>query len=422
MSYRPTCLDLFCGAGGMSLGFEEAGFDVIAGVEIDPVHANVHSYNFPNCKIYRSDITELTGERIVQECGSIDVVIGGPPCQGFSLIGKRDENDSRNQLVMEFMRIVSEIQPKYFVMENVSGLTVGYGKEYLEQAIAYIESHGYCVVKPYKVLNAVDYGVPQNRKRLFLLGYRSDQKAPDYPKIFEKKITVQEAIGDLPDIDAFECLIEDDTVPFQVVPTSEYAVYLHNTEKDPTNYGIPRVWDSSLLTGSLRTNHTEESRARFHATPHGETEKVSRFHKLDPQGQCNTLRAGTDKSRGAYTSPRPIHPYFDRCISVREAERLHSFPDWFRMHKTKWHGFREVGNAVPPLLAKAVAAQIIAAMGVIPSKPTVAIELGQEQQLKLSVGQTLLSLGQIPHSSATKNTAVNKSANSRSNYEQLSFF
>ena len=116
MNFRPTCLDLFCGAGGMSLGFEEAGFDVVAGVEIDPVHANVHAYNFPKCTIYRSDINKLTGKRIIQDCGDIDVVIGGPPCQGFSLIGKRDENDSRNQLVMEFMRIISEIQPKYFVM------------------------------------------------------------------------------------------------------------------------------------------------------------------------------------------------------------------------------------------------------------------------------------------------------------------
>ena len=139
----------------------------------------------------------------------------------------------------------------------------------------------------------------------------------------------------------------------------------------------------------MRTIHTEESRARFHATPFGETEKVSRFHKLDPNGLSNTLRAGTDKSRGAYTSPRPIHPYFDRCISVREAERLHSFPDWFRMHITKWHGFREVGNAVPPLLAKAVAKQIISAMGITPKKPSYSVQLGDAHTLEISVGQAL---------------------------------
>lgn len=116
MNKRPTCIDLFCGAGGMSLGFEEAGFDVVAGVELDPVHANVHTYNFPDCTVYRQDIAELTGDDLKNGHGEIDVVIGGPPCQGFSLIGKREETDERNGLVMEYMRIVSEVQPKYFVM------------------------------------------------------------------------------------------------------------------------------------------------------------------------------------------------------------------------------------------------------------------------------------------------------------------
>lgn len=102
----------------------------------------------------------------------------------------------------------------------------------------------------------------------------------------------------------------------------------------------------------------------------GENRKISRFHKLDPQGLCNTLRAGTPSNRGAFTSPRPIHPYTPRCITVREAARLHSYPDWFRFQRTKWHGFRQVGNSVPPLLAKAVASEIIKLLGIIPSQPT----------------------------------------------------
>lgn len=386
---RPKCIDLFCGAGGMSLGFEEAGFDIVAAAEIDPVHANVHAYNFPDCKVYREDITHLKGQDFVDEVGKIDVIIGGPPCQGFSLIGKRDENDSRNQLVMEFMRIVAEIKPKYFIMENVSGLTVGYGKQYLEKAISYIEKRGFSIVRPYKVLNAADYGVPQNRKRLFLIGYRNDQNSPVYPEKRTGRVTVKEAISDLPDIDIFDCLLDDDTVKYSVAPAYRYAQCLHSPELDDANFGYLREWDGNFLTGSLRTTHTEVSKKRFHDTPCGETEKISRFHKLDPDGLCNTLRAGTDKSRGAHTSPRPINPYFDRCISVREAERLHSFPDWFRMHKTKWHGFREVGNAVPPLLAKAVAGSILVAMGITPQKPTTVKRLGNEKQLSLSVGQAL---------------------------------
>lgn len=387
--YRPRCVDLFCGAGGMSLGFEQAGFDIVAGAEIDPVHANVHLYNFPNCKLFRDDIAQLHGKDFIDAVGNIDVIIGGPPCQGFSLIGKRDKDDSRNQLVTEYMRLVTEIRPKYFVMENVAGLTVGYGKQYLDEAINYIESDGYTVVKPYKVLNAADYGVPQNRKRLFLLGYRNDQCPPDYPKKISPKVTVEEAISDLPDIDNFNELISDDTVDFEITPQYDYAVKMHFPEQDMFNYGYTRNWDSTKLTGSMRTNHTAISKKRFHDTAFGKTEKISRFHKLDPKSQCNTLRAGTDKSRGAHTSPRPINPYFDRCISVREAERLHSFPDWFRMHKTKWHGFREVGNAVPPLLAKAVASEILNALGIQPHKPEYIVMLGNERQLSLSVGQAL---------------------------------
>ena len=113
----------------------------------------------------------------------------------------------------------------------------------------------------------------------------------------------------------------------------------------------------------MRTVHTPLSRKRFRATPHGETEEVSRFHKLDPNGVCNTLRAGTASDHGAFTSPRPIHPFSPRCITVREAARLHSYPDWFRFHVTKWHGFRQVGNSVPPLLGKAVASMIVERIG-----------------------------------------------------------
>lgn len=220
-------------------------------------------------------------------------------------------------------------------------------------------------------------------------GHRSDQIAPVYPKKMDQRITVKEAIDGLPDIDRFDCLLNDDTVEYTVNPVYTYAKHLHFPETDSTNYSYPREWNASLLTGSLRTNHTEQSQQRFPATAHGEAEKISRFHRLDPNGLCNILRAGTDKTQGAYTSPRPIPPCYDRCISVREAERLYSFPDWFRMHKTKWHGFREVGNSVPPLLAKAVAESIITAMGIEPVKPTMILRLGEEKQLSISVGQAL---------------------------------
>jgi len=204
-NYRPTAIDLFCGAGGMSLGFEQAGFDIVSAVEIDPIHAAVHKYNFQNCNIICDDIVELTGVDICSNI-DIDVLIGGPPCQGFSLIGKRDMDDPRNSLVSHFFRMIKEIKPKYFVMENVQGLVIGDAKKYLENMIADIELFDYTVVKPYKVLNAKDYGVPQSRQRLFLLGYRKDQTEPQYQLGISKNPTVNDAIGDLPNIDEFSKL------------------------------------------------------------------------------------------------------------------------------------------------------------------------------------------------------------------------
>jgi len=390
---RPTAIDLFSGAGGLSLGFEQAGFDIISAIEIDPIHAAVHKFNFQNCNIICRDIIDLTGDDLCLN-NEIDVLIGGPPCQGFSLIGKRDIDDPRNSLVAQFFRIVKEVRPKYFVMENVQGLTVGYAKKYLEEMISQIELFDYRIVKPYKVLNAKDYGVPQSRQRLFLLGYRNDQIELRYPEKQGDTPTVNDAIGDLPNIDSFHELLESDKLIYPLNPVSKYAKKLHGSVLDPFDFSYPRKWKNNTLTGCLRTQHTEKSISRFMATEEGAVEPISRFLKLDPSGICNTLRAGTDRSRGAYTSPRPIHPRDNRCISVREAQRLHSYPDWFRMHSTKWHGFREVGNSVPPLLAKAVASQIVEALGILPFKPDEVIELGNEQLLYLDTtsAQTLLSV------------------------------
>ncbi|MDR1638953.1 MAG: DNA cytosine methyltransferase [Clostridiales bacterium] len=389
LAKRPIAIDLFCGAGGMSLGFEQAGFDVVSAVELDPVHAAVHGFNFPQCKTMRSDVSGISKSAFENALGSqasagIDALFGGPPCQGFSVIGRRDENDQRNSLIHQFMRLVRELRPKYFVMENVAGLTIGYAKNLLDEAIAGIQASGYNVILPYRILDAKDFGIPQSRKRLFLIGCRNDQKLVEYPLPLAVSVTASDAIGDLPNIDLFEELMSSDCVGFEVKPLSDYARILHGDKADSQDFSYPRIWDPRILTGSLRTVHSEVSRARFAQTPLGKAEPISRFYKLDPDGICTALRAGTDKSKGAHTSARPIHYRDNRCISVREAERLHSYPDWFRMHSTKWHGFREVGNSVPPLLARKVAAQVIKALGVRPVKPETAISLGDPQSLYLN--------------------------------------
>lgn len=387
---RPIGIDLFAGAGGLSLGFEQAGFDVAAAVEIDPIHCATHEYNFPNCKTICASVTDVSGSEIRRLAGlgdkEIDVVFGGAPCQGFSMIGKRALDDPRNQLVFHYVRIVEELQPKYCVFENVKGLTLGKHSEFLKELIAALGDAGYDVVLPYQVLNAADYGVPQDRKRLFLLGSRRGLKAPNYPIRLDHRVTVEEAIGDLPDANTFGELVTSDAVKAQWATSSSYAQRLRDLQKDSGDFGYRRAFDRDLLTSSLRTEHTALSQERFMATEHGKTEPISRFRKLPPDGLCNTLRAGTDSARGAFTSPRPIHPYQPRVITVREAARLHSFPDWFRFHATKWHGFRQIGNSVPPLLGRAIASSIVEALDVIPIKPRKILDQGSTKLLGLDMG------------------------------------
>ncbi len=393
---RPLAIDLFAGAGGLSLGFEQAGFDIAASVEIDPIHSAVHHHNFPQAKAICRSVVGLSGAELRQLTGlgstEIDVVCGGAPCQGFSTIGKRALDDPRNNLVLQYCRLVHELQPKYAVFENVRGLTQGAHKAFLDELIEALEASGYRVLNPYRVLNAADHGVPQDRKRLFLVAARKGQALPSYPAS-TGRVTVEEALGDLPDADLFDELLDNDHVQAKLGKRSAYVARLRGECEDPMDFSHPRLWNPRLLTSSTRTAHTALSRSRFAATEPGKIEPISRFLRLDPSGVCNTLRAGTDSARGAFTSPRPIHPHLARVITVREAARLHSYPDWFRFHATKWHGFRQIGNSVPPLLGRAVAGQLIAAMGLRLHKPTTLIPAGREAELNYTMADAVRRFG-----------------------------
>ena len=402
---RPVGVDLFAGAGGLSLGFEWAGFDIAAAIDIDPIHCATHEFNFPSCTAICRNVKNIRGEDIRRQAGIYDediaVVFGGAPCQGFSLIGKRALEDPRNALVYHFVRLVLELQPFFFAFENVKGLTVGRQRGLLDEMVVAFERGGYCVLLPYEVLNAAGCGVPQERHRLFLLGARLDRTLPDYPEPRKERVTVTDAIRDLPDADEFPELVERDWTDAPYGTPSAYASRLRCISDDAENFGYRRIFERSLLTSSLRTTHTEVSRRRFAATAFGKTEPVSRFYKLDPEGICNTLRAGTASDQGAFTSPRPIHPRTPRCITNREAARLHSYPDWFRFHVTKWHGFRQIGNSVPPLLARAVAARIMAAIGETPTVPAKTLRLNDPALLGLTMAQAADRYG-VPRDTVPK--------------------
>ncbi len=402
---RPIVIDLFAGAGGLSLGFEQAGFDVRAAVEIDPVHAVVHKFNFPYCVVLPCSITELSGKEIRERTGigneNIEIIISGSPCQGYSYIGRRALDDPRNFLIKDFIRIVLELEPSYFVFENVKGLTAGKHKSFLSELIRTFKKNGYKIRLPWKVLNAAYYGVPQRRERLFLIGAKKGFVLPKYPTPSSKPNSVKsgnsilpptpscwDALGDLPEAEEFEELLYSDFVETQKWSNpSNYGREMRCLDDSSWHFGYRRNWNPSLLTSSIRTNHSEISRARFQLAEQGKKEPISHFFKLAENGIANTLRAGTNAAHGAHTSPRPIHYSQPRCITVREMARLHGFPDWFRFHITKWHGARQVGNAVPPPLARAIATEIIKCLGIPPTTPEVILDLGDPELLSMNTTQ-----------------------------------
>lgn len=377
---RPSAVELFAGVGGMSLGFEEAGFYVAAAFELDQIHVDYHKKNFPNCQTKKADISELTGAdvRRLGKLGNqqIDVLFGGSPCQGFSLIGRRESDDPRSELLLDFARLVGELKPSYFVVENVEGLLIGDAKSFLGQFTACVAKAGYVVCEPW-VLTATDFGVPQRRTRVFIVGYQRKLKRPIIPvatftdstnghaengSSLELCPTVWDAIGDLSSLGKLETLFKKDGFKAGRRASSDYAKILRGEECDPANKSRRRPKFPKTLTGCLLTRHKENTITRFSATEPGTYETVSRFYRLAKDGYSNTLRAGTDNTRGSYMAARPIHPEEARVIVAREAARLHSFPDWFVFHPTRWHAFRQIGNSVPPRLARSVASSIYAAL------------------------------------------------------------
>jgi DNA (cytosine-5)-methyltransferase 1 len=401
---RPIGIDLFAGAGGLGLGFEQAGFDVVAAVEIDPIHCAIHEYNFPQCAMLPRSVAGLTGNEIRRQAGigrqRVEVVFGGAPCQGFSMIGHRALDDPRNGLVRDFVRIVTELRASYFVFENVKGLTIGEHRGLLEELIEEFSHAGYRTCLPWRVLDTAEYGVPQHRERLILMGARKGFRLPDYPEAIFRAAdagnpgllrlgpSCRDALDDLPDAEQFEELNHSDEVPTMGWGRpGRYAREMRCIGGESWHYGYERIWDRRLLTSSLRTDHTAISRRRFEATSPGQVEPISRFFKLSAAGLSNTLRAGTDSSHGAFTSPRPVHYAYPRCITVREMARLHGFPDWFRFHKTKWHGARQIGNAVPPPLGRAIASQVMRALGQVPRRPESRVSLGDLRLLRLEMSE-----------------------------------
>jgi DNA (cytosine-5)-methyltransferase 1 len=350
----PNIIDLFCGAGGFSLGAHNAGFRVIASVDIDKKLTSSYKSNFPHANLLVADISTLEIDSLLNAADTaaveVDGIIGGPPCQGFSTIGKRNGADPRNALLRHFFRIVAEVRPKFFLMENVPGLVAGEAKNTFDKAAADLE--GYELVGPL-CIDAHDLGAPTHRRRIVVLGYdpsrvESITDAEIQSLSCSEKPTVRDAIADIPEPSHLSA------GPYRKLKTiSNYA----KRARTKPGRGLGSTSSRNrIATGQVSgiqiTQHTPGVITRFREVPQGKTDKVSRCVRLKWDSAAPTLRAGTGPDKGSFQSVRPLHPVHPRVITIREAARLQGFPDWFDFHETKWHSFRMIGNSVSPIMAE----------------------------------------------------------------------
>lgn len=350
-------IDLFCGCGGFSKGFEEAGFKVCFGIDMWKDAVVTYQKNFPDATTLNEDITKVSGEDILKMAGlapdDVDVIIGGPPCQGFSVSGKRIIEDERNKLYKSYVQIVSEIMPKVFVMENVPGLVRLFKGQVAEQVLEDFTVIGYNVQM--KILSAENYGVPQQRKRVFFVGVRNDLKekglAFQYPEPFmgngtdRPAWTCKDAISDLD-------FVPDDRVAGEDI---SYELPAVNVYQQSMREGSRSVLNHSITLHNARTKEIiamVSDGGNYKELPE-ELQGTRKVHiawtRMDSTKPCFTIDTGHNHH---------FHYKENRVPTVRESARIQSFPDTFEFIGIKTSQLKQVGNAVPPLLAKAIAGEV----------------------------------------------------------------
>lgn len=336
---KPTVIDLFCGCGGLSYGFMKAGYDIVVG--IDNWKDAIETFNYNHTKNV-GKVLDLSNAKPAELKikNNIDVIIGGPPCQGYSIAGKRIIEDERNELYKSFVKFVDYYKPKAFLMENVPNI-ISMGKGAIkEEIIKDFEKLGYKVV--YKILMASDFGVPQNRRRAFIVGLNNGKEF-DFPEhLVLDKVTSKEAISDLT-----ENSILDGTV-YPNPPMSKYQTKIRNGNKVVFNHEI--------------TTHKEQTVEIISMVPDGgnykdlpkelhQTRKVNiAWTRLNSQKPSFTIDTG---------HRHHFHYEYNRVPTVRESARIQSFPDSFVFQGSKTSQYKQVGNAVPPILAEHLAKQLL---------------------------------------------------------------
>lgn len=335
-------LDLFCGCGGLSYGFESAGYKIVLGIDNDKKALETFELNHDGAKSICGDIATINASDIAAVTGNkrIDVIIGGPPCQGMSLSGPRKFDDPRNKLYLSYIRLVEEIKPQAFVIENVPGLVSLFGGQIKDNIINRLTELGYTVC--YKILCSADYGVPQSRRRVVFVGLRN--RAFEYPIRHKEQITCSMALSDLPSL-------ENEL-------GEEEQAYRTSAENDYQRLMRAR---SMVVKNHIAAVHSEKVQNIISLVPDGGN------YKDLPEPYRNSRNFHVAWTRFNSQKPAPtidtghrhhFHYKYNRVPTVRECARLQSFPDDFVFLGNKTQQFRQVGNAVPPLMAQAIAEKL----------------------------------------------------------------
>ena len=339
-----NAIDLFCGCGGLSYGFECAGVDILLGIDNDAMALKVFENNHKNAKSICGDITQIGYKEIKEVIGdkSVDLIIGGPPCQGMSLSGPRKFDDPRNKLYLSYIRLVEEIKPKAFVIENVPGLVSLFKGQIKDSIIERLTDLGYKV--DYRILCAADYGVPQSRKRVVFVGMQ-DQFFNFGSIIKEDTVTCEMALSDLPPLISS---LGDDIQEYETIPQNDYQKRMRKNSNSVQNH--------------IAAAHSDKVKDIIALVPDGGN------YKDLPEEYRNTRNFHVAWTRFRSDKPAPtidtghrhhFHYKYNRVPTVRECARLQSFPDDFIFEGNKTQQFRQVGNAVPPIMAEAIAKALL---------------------------------------------------------------
>ena len=379
MADGPRFLDLFCGIGGIGLGLMRAGLTCVGGVDNWPDAKATFEHNHGGARLLLADLAQTTAEQIERHftvpAAGIDVIVGGPPCQGFSTVGKRDADDPRNALWTAFHRLVRDIRPAYVVIENVEGLLVTRNGRVRDEIIESFGEIGYEMTC--RLLRAADYGVPQLRKRAVFLGWLRGLVEPEFPRPQKTPhVSVADAIFDLPALGPGEV-----KTTYEANPT--------------TSYQQARRMGAKLLHNHEAANHPKELVELLSHIPDGGNRKSIPAHLQPKSGFHNSYaRLASWKPAIAVTSnmrkpssARATHPTQNRGLTVREGLRLQSFDDTFVALGPRSSQYLQVGNAVPPLLAESVGREILQAFRA--NKPTAVRRARSEPGVVPKVARTL---------------------------------